>query len=185
MSKELLSEKGKKELEQADELLEELLRQVRDLSLDLRPSMLDDLGLLPALLWQIDRFQGQTGIHVDFKHSGLTDERFFSELETTAYRIAQEALTNVARHANADEVKVIAEVAHNTLSLHVSDEGTGFDIPKSTDIHTTLGLIGMRERATMLGGRFEIESEAGEGTIVTAEFPLAGRLERRKAERGK
>ena len=185
MSKELLSEEGKKEFEQADELLEELLRQVRDLSLDLRPSMLDDLGLLPALLWQIERYEGQTGINVDFKHSGLTDERFIPELETTAYRIVQEALTNVARHSNAEEVKVIAEVAHNILTLQVSDEGVGFDISQSSDIQTSLGLIGMRERAIMLGGSFEIESEAGKGTMLIAELPVDGRLERRRGERGK
>jgi PAS domain S-box-containing protein len=185
MSKDLQSEEGKKELEQADELLDELLIQVRDLSLDLRPSMLDDLGLLPALLWHIERYQGQTGIKVSFEHSDIADRRFIPDLETAAYRIMQEALTNVARHANVKEVKVIVEVAHNTLTLHVSDEGTGFDIPKSTDMPTTLGLIGMRERATMLGGSFEIESEAGEGTKVTTEFPVDGRLERRRGERGK
>ena len=184
MSKELLNEKEGNELEEADELLEELMIKVRDLSLDLRPSMLDDLGLMPALLWHIDRFQGQTRIKVSFEHSDIADRRFIPEVETTAYRIIQEALTNVARHANVEEVLVLAKYSNDTLSLKISDEGVGFDIIETKEAEISLGLVGMQERANMLGGSFDIESEIGKGTKVAVEIPLAGTLERRRAERG-
>lgn len=93
---------GKANLEQAKTLVNELMGQVRELSLDLRPAMLDDLGLLPTLLWYFERFTTRTQVAVDYEHTGL-DRRFAPEVETTAYRIVQEALTNVARHADVTE----------------------------------------------------------------------------------
>jgi PAS domain S-box-containing protein len=183
MSKEHQSEAGIKETEEAELLLDELLKQVRDLSLDLRPAMLDDLGLLPALLWHIERFQGQTGIKVSFEHSDIADRRFILEVETTAYRIVQEALTNVARHASVEGVLVRVECANDTLLLEIADEGVGFDVIDTREAEITLGLVGMQERAIMLGGRFNIESEIGRGTKVVAELPLERRLERRRAKR--
>ena len=93
-------------LAQARGLVNELMARVRKLSLDLRPAMLDDLGLLPTLLWHIEHYTAQTHVKVNFKHSGLEKQRFAPEVETAAYRVVQEALTNVARHANVHEATV-------------------------------------------------------------------------------
>ena len=111
----------------AQELAGELLTKVRELSLDLRPAMLDDLGLVPALLWQLDRYTTQTGVEVSFKQKGL-DVRFRPELETTAYRIVQEALTNVARHAGVPEAWVSLWLEEDTLVVRIEDGGRGFDV---------------------------------------------------------
>jgi signal transduction histidine kinase len=144
---------------------------VRQLSLDLRPAILDDLGLLPALLWHFDRYQDQ-GVRVTFKHSGIEGRRFGSTLETAAYRIIQEALTNVARHACVCDVIVRAWTNSETLGVQIEDHGKGFDIELALAGSKTSGLTGMRERATLLEGQFIIESRPGAGTHITAEFPL-------------
>jgi signal transduction histidine kinase len=133
--------------------------------------MLDDLGLLPALLWLFDRYTGQTGVRVNFEHEGL-EQRVPEELETAAYRMVQEALTNVARHAGVSEVMVRASKAAGVLRLHVVDHGAGFDCNGALSARLTGGLAGMRERAVLLGGRMMVESAPGAGTRLSAEFPL-------------
>jgi signal transduction histidine kinase len=155
----------------AGELVDKLLAQVRTISLDLRPAMLDDLGLLPALLWHFDRYATQTGIHVDFKHMGL-DRRFEASVETAAYRIVQEALTNVARHAHVSETIVLAWATPARLCLQIEDRGAGFDQEFSQAAHATSGLVGMRERAYGLGGTFRLESSSEDGTVILAVLPL-------------
>ncbi len=154
----------------ARELVGDLIRRVRRISLDLRPFMLDDLGLLPALLWLIDRYTGHTSVRVDLVHAGL-DRRFPAPVETAAFRIVQEGLTNVARHAGVGSAAVSVSAAAGNLSIEVTDRGTGFDhaVPSGT----TAGLSGMRERATLLGGRFELESGPG-GTTLVVELPFGG-----------
>ncbi len=159
------------ELAQALGLINELIGRVRDLSLDLRPAMLDDLGLLPALRWHFERYTTQVKVKVDFKHAGLEKRRFAPEIETAAYRIVQEALTNVARHAEIDKVEVDVRADESTLRIGIKDLGRGFD-PDSPLASPTVGLSGMRERAMMLGGQLEIESARGMGTVLTAELPL-------------
>lgn len=154
---------------QAQEVVNELIGRVRDLSLDLRPAMLDDLGLLAALAWHFDRYTKQTNIRVDFKHSGLGGRRFESEIETAAYRIIQEGLTNVARHAGIDKVDVGVWADENMIRIRISDLGRGFDPGSLT---ATGGISGMRERAFMLGGSLTIQSGSGTGTVLTAELPL-------------
>ncbi|GIV95524.1 MAG: hypothetical protein KatS3mg057_0181 [Herpetosiphonaceae bacterium] len=158
-------------LEQARSILNELLGQVRDLSLDLRPAMLDDLGLLPALLWLFNRYTTRTGIQVDFKHAGLED-RCATEVETSAYRIIQEALTNVARHAAVDAVSVCVLNERRVLSIRVEDQGIGFEPERAFTSGTSSGLAGMRERAALLGGELIIESAPDEGTRLVAILPL-------------
>ena len=168
---------------EAQTLVNDLIRRVRDLSLELRPAMLDDLGLLPALLWLIERYTHQTQIQIDFGHSGL-EKRFPPEIETAAYRIVQEALTNIARHAHENEAAVRLWVNNDVLFLQVEDWGAGFDVETALAKNVNIGLSGMQERALALGGRLEIESVLGVGTRVQAEFPVKGqRLERRKGER--
>jgi PAS domain S-box-containing protein len=158
-------------LAEAHELIDDLVCRVRRMSLDLRPAMLDDLGLLPALLWLFDRYTGQTGVRVNFEHAGL-EQRVSEELETAAYRMVQEALTNVARHAGVSEVTVRVGRDAGMLRLQVVDHGAGFDCNGALRGRHTGGLAGMRERAVLLGGRMTVESAPGAGTHLTAEFPL-------------
>jgi signal transduction histidine kinase len=158
-------------LGEAQELVNELMRQVRDISLNLRPAMLDNLGLLQTLLWHFDKYTTQTQVQVNFKHTGLKRD-FPPEMNTAAYRIVQEALTNVVRHAKVNEVIVRAWVDQDVLRLRIEDKGTGFD-PKILPIGISGGLYGMRERALSLGGKLTVESTPAVGTIVTAELPIS------------
>ena len=160
-------------LNEVQKMIQELLRRVRSMSLDLRPSMLDDLGLLPALLWHFDRFTTQTNIRVKFRHDGL-NTRFRPEVETAAYRIAQEALTNVARHACINNVEVIFKADREKLVLHIEDKGVGFDYASARASGDSAGLKGMNERLSMLEGRMTIDSTPGAGTKLTAIIPLEG-----------
>ena len=150
-------------------LVNELMNRVREMSMNLRPPMLDDLGLIPALLWHFDRYTIQTQVHVDFHHSGM--KRYAMEIETAAFRIIQEALTNVARHAGATEVKVEIRADRDSLAISVEDTGRGFD-QHAVLSGASSGLAGMRERAQLVGGRFRIHTEPGRGTRLTAELPL-------------
>jgi signal transduction histidine kinase len=152
-------------------MVDELLGKVRRLSFDLRPADLDQLGLLPALLAFFERFTETTGMLVDFKHKGL-DGRFATELETAAYRIIQEALTNVARHAGVAGAVVRVWLDGNVLNLRVEDRGSGFDPEAALKAARTRGLAGMQERAMLLGGGMTVESAPGRGTTVSVELPL-------------
>ncbi len=160
-------------LERAQALTAELLQRVHDLSLDLRPAMLDDLGLRPALLWLVERFGGQTGVEVDVHCVGL-DGRLRSEVETAAYRIIQEALTNVARHAGVHRAVVRCAVSEDSLSVEVADQGIGFHVD-AVPLGKSSGLAGMEERARSAGGRMCVQSERHRGTRVVAELPLDSR----------
>ena len=163
----------KTRFEQARVIVDDLLERVRGLSFDLRPAALDQLGLLPALLALFERYVDQTGVLVDFKHEGV-EERFAPEVETTAYRIVQEALTNVARHAGVSEVTVRVWATADMLSLYIEDRGRGFDPEVAWATPRSSGLAGMRERVLLLGGHLTIESRPGAGTQLTAQLPLRG-----------
>ena len=169
-------------LSRARGLVNDLMARVRKLSLDLRPAMLDDLGLLPTLFWHIEHYTAQTQVRVNFKHSGLERERFAPEVETVAYRVVQEALTNVARHANTSEATVRVWTHQDTLSIEVVDCGRGFS-PDSLVERETSGLTGMRERATLAGGQLRIESASGEGTRLLAELNIKPIQEARRNAR--
>jgi len=160
-------------LGQAAGLLHDLMERVDALSLDLRPALLDDLGLLPALLWLFGRYTLQTSVRVSFKHSGLEGCAFAPDIATAAYRIVQEALTNVARHAVVPEVSVRVWVQHTTLKVLVKDQGAGFDPLRALGQGATIGLASMHERAGLLGGSLTVESAPAAGTCVSAELPLA------------
>jgi len=152
-------------------IVNDLIERVRDLSMDLRPPMLDDLGLLSALTWQIDRFGAQTGIHVRFHHADL-DRRFGADVEITAFRIVQEALTNVARHAAVKQAKVEVWAGTGSLGVRIEDEGKGFDVEAALAAHSS-GLESMRERSRLVGGSLVIDSAPGKGTRVSVELPLS------------
>jgi len=154
--------------------VEHVLEQVHDLSLNLRPSMLDDLGLEPALRWYLRRQGELADLHTEFR-SDLTDERMPPFIETECFRVAQEALTNVMRHAKAHSISLELRKANGRLELTVRDDGVGFDVGRLRDeaVHgASLGLLSMDERATLAGGELEIISSPGEGTKVRAWFPL-------------
>lgn len=153
------------------EAVSQLLERVHDLSLNLRPPMLDDLGLVPTLLWHFERYRTHTGIEVHFHHFGVA-ERLPAGTQITAFRIVQEGLTNVARHAGVSEVTVEVWREGDQLKLRVEDSGRGFEsgsLPGSA-----CGLTGMRERAMLAGGSLTIESLPGHGTRITSELPLSG-----------
>jgi PAS domain S-box-containing protein len=168
---ERLGEAGLREaVGEARGLLRDLTGQVRDLSLNLRPSMLDDLGLLPALLWLFQRYTAQTGVAVAFHHEGL-ERRFSPEGETAAFRIVQEALTNIARHAGVEEAEVRISLDRKTLRLEIMDQGAGFGAEPQFAGAVSCGLSGMRQRAALRGGQLHIVTAPGEGTQLTAEWP--------------
>jgi PAS domain S-box-containing protein len=162
-------------LDYARGMVETLMSQVREMSLELRPPMLDDLGLLPALLWYAERYTDQTGVRVLLKHTGI-ERRFAPEIEIAVYRIVQEALTNVARHAGVGEVTVRLWVSHDVLGLQIEDQGAGFVPEAALSSATSSGLSGMHERTLLLGGDLQIESEPGKGSRLAVEFPLHERM---------
>lgn len=153
-------------------LADDLTSRVRQLSLNLRPVALDDLGLLPALLWYLERYSRQTGVQTDFRHQDLESRRFGHDIETAAYRIIQEGLTNVARHARSPSAEVRVWVEDDSLNLSVDDQGIGFDA-EVIGRASSIGLVGMQERASVLGGSFVIETRPGGGTHLMAELPLS------------
>jgi len=157
-------------LDEAQGLVKELIHRVRKLSLDVRPAMLDDLGLVPALRWHLDRYAAQTQVTVRFEHAGL-ERRFPPDVETATYRIVQEALTNVARHAGTSQAVVRLWVDQDTLGIQVEDRGVGFALESQAVAHASGGLAGMRERAELLGGRLTVESAPGAGTRLWAVLP--------------
>lgn len=177
------TDEAKASLGKAQELVNDLMVRVRELSLGLRPTMLDDIGLLPALLWHFERYTAQTQVRAVFEQAGLA-RRFAPEIETAAYRIVQEALTNVARHAGVNEVTVSCWSDPGVLRVQIQDRGAGFDPEAALAVNTTGGLAGMRERAELLGGHLALESAPGKGARVIVELPLSDRLERRKHKRG-
>ncbi|MBI2875307.1 MAG: PAS domain S-box protein [Candidatus Tectomicrobia bacterium] len=172
MSLRLSADAYQASLREAEALVQDLMGRVRQLSLDLRPAMLDDLGLLPTLLWHFERYTDQTRIRVVFRHIGLDGRRFSSGVETTTYRLVQEALTNVARHAGVSEVNVRLWADQEMLSVQIEDRGGGFDPEATLSAHLSSGLAGMRERVRLLGGHLTVESTPGKRTCVTVELPL-------------
>jgi signal transduction histidine kinase len=150
------------------ELVVATLQDVRRLAVELRPKALDDFGLVPALERLVETFREQTGMSVDFE-PGLGDERLPSEIEITLYRITQEALTNVVKHAQASRVSIVLTRRSESISAVIEDDGRGFGEAGENG----LGLLGMRERVALIGGRVAVESSPGSGTTLSIEVPVA------------
>lgn len=157
-------------------MVEQAIGQVRSLSLDLRPTILDDLGLIPALQWYLGRQAERLGIPLRLTAAPLA-ERQHRTVETACFRVVQEAVTNVARHAGARNVWVEVAQRDGELRVSVRDDGAGFDVAgvkQRARRGEHAGLLGMEERVALAGGRLEIDSRPGDGTTITAQFALQG-----------
>ncbi len=163
-------------LEESIGIVEHLLDKVRDLSLDLRPPLIDDLGLCAALRWHVDRQAQRARLAAEF-HADECAGELSAETKTACFRVAQEACANVIRHARASKICVSLQRDGAEASLIIRDDGVGFDVDTAQQRGRRglcAGLLGMYERVSLLGGRFEIKSHPGRGTEVRARFPLPG-----------
>ena len=151
------------------ELVVSTLQDVRRLAVELRPSALDDFGLSTAVERLAETFRDNTGMPVDLE-AQLGDARLPTEVETTLYRIVQEALANIVKHAEATHVSIFLTRKENSVAAVIEDDGKGFDTNATGD--DTLGIVGMRERVGIVGGRLVIESAKGSGTTIAAEVPI-------------
>jgi signal transduction histidine kinase len=158
-----------KAIAEVREHLVQTLQDVRRLAVELRPKALDDFGLEPALERLATGFSEQTGIEVELE--ARVEGRLPSDVETVLYRIVQEALTNVVKHARASRVSILVTRKNGSVAAVIEDDGKGFD-PTSVR-EDGVGLLGMRERISLLEGRFSIESREGAGTTLVVEVPLA------------
>jgi two-component system, NarL family, sensor histidine kinase DevS len=155
---------------QLRELVVATLQDVRRLAVELRPKALDDFGLVPALERLVQTFAEATGIEVHFEPQ-LGSERLSPELETTMFRIVQEALTNVAKHAGAEHVSIVLVRRDGFVTVLVEDDGQGFEPGAGRE--DSLGLVGMKERLALLAGQLKVESQPGAGTTLVAQVPLS------------
>lgn len=165
----------RKRLDDCIQVVSQTLQQVRNISLDLRPALLDELGLAATMRWYVERLAQWNEIKAQFKES-LRQERLPVEIETTLFRVAQEALTNVIRHAGAKRVNVTLNQTRDVIRLQVRDDGHGFhvaDALQAVKMGNTLGLLSIQERLHLIGGRLEIHSTPGMGSVVSAEIPFS------------
>jgi signal transduction histidine kinase len=167
-----------KHVETIKDLVENTVRTVRNMSLLLRPSMLDDLGLIPALRWQAREVSRQTCMDVSVSTDLVSDD-LPDEYKTCIYRVVQEALHNCSRHSHATAVRIQVLQEPNQLTLSIRDNGKGFDVKQSKG----LGLLGIEERVSHLGGRSTIHSEAGSGTVIAVDLPFTPQQSGKASER--
>ncbi len=168
----------KEKLRHAGALVGSALEDLRRLTLDLRPYALDQLGLIAAIRAYAQTHLEALGVQVEFKTKGLK-ERLAPGVETVLFRIIQEAIHNIARHAEAHNVRIQLEVKGGKITAIIHDDGKGFDVDaifRSKRGGQSLGLRGIQERATLLGGTFNIESWLGQGTRLIVEIPVASSL---------
>ncbi|MBI5029677.1 MAG: PAS domain S-box protein [Chloroflexi bacterium] len=176
-------------LEDTLNTVEHILQKVRSMSLELRPSMLDDFGLVPAADWYLERQAQRTGLNIQFTATPL-DRRPASEIETVCYRVIQEAITNVIRHAQATEVLVDLKQEGAELNLTIQDNGIGMDVAKvlaQATRGTSMGLLGLRERVMLVGGNVSMHSAPAQGTRIQVQvaFEPYNPLKERRSQRRK
>jgi PAS domain S-box-containing protein len=173
-----LDAQARSDLSETITSVDQALERVRDLALDLRPSVLDDLGLAAALRWYAHRFTRDTGIEVHV--SADATRRLEPAIETGCFRVAQEALTNIMRHGQARHVWIDLDEDAGVTVLKIRDDGAGFDVVAARDRAVgglSLGLLGMEERVSSLGGEFDVQSVPGQGTWLSARFHASARLD--------
>lgn len=168
LNKKDLDEYGGTEIIQARELLEMLIKQSRDIAFQLRSTALDDHDLLEALFALVSHFNGLADIEINLKAEILTEKRFDPDVETAVYRVIQEALSNIVRHANASSVHIHVDTDEEVFRISITDNGVGFDTELQRTLHESLGLSGMRERTVLSGGELLVTSNPGEGTRIEA-----------------
>lgn len=176
LEESITTQEARDRIAETRRLAHQTLRAIRNMSIDLRPSALDDLGLLPALRWYVKEYQQKFSIAVDFQATGLK-ERLPAEMETVLYRIIQESLTNVARHAHAHKVSITLKEDTESVYATISDDGSGFDAEQlqkepGPGQERGWGLVGMHERAHLLNGSLTIHSRFGKGTTIHVRIPL-------------
>ncbi len=160
-------------LEAVKSLAEEAVRNLDQVMMDLRPALLDELGLFAALRWYVSQVREAWGLEVEFRAEGA--KRLPEHVEVAAFRIAQEAISNAVRHARASKVSVRVAAGEGKVRVEVEDNGVGFDVGQVMSrarLGESAGIVGMKERAELLGGWLKVESAVGEGTRVLAEIPL-------------
>lgn len=165
----------KRKIVNTQRLVEKSVEAVHRFARELRPAMLDDLGLVPALLTYMKEFGKRTGIRINFTSTTADKiEQLDSLKRTVLYRVAQEALTNVAKHAQASRITLSIHIHDNAISMEIADNGISFDVTKALDLRRRkrLGIIGMRERVEMVSGTFAIESEPDHGTRIHVRIPF-------------
>ncbi|HVO75682.1 MAG TPA: PAS domain S-box protein [Ignavibacteriaceae bacterium] len=175
MKEGVFDEAGRNHFSESIDLVEHSLDQVRNLSLDLRPSMLDDLGLFPTLRWYLIRQAERSGINAVINAEKSELEDLSPELEITVYRISQEAITNIIRHSDAKNLRVDLWLSDDNLHLKIKDDGRGFDVKKAKKLAIggkSIGILGMQERVELLGGSIEISSSFEAGTEIHAVLPV-------------
>jgi signal transduction histidine kinase len=166
---------GRDRLREVEASAGRIVREAHDLAVELRPTALDDIGLDAALSTYVASWSERSGIAAGFQSAGLDGGRLPSEIETAVYRVVQEALNNVAKHAGAGRVSVILERRGDEVTSLVEDDGRGFEPARAgSGPGRRLGLLGMRERIALVGGALLVESAEGQGTTVRARIPLLG-----------
>ncbi|MFC6170898.1 sensor histidine kinase [Loigolactobacillus jiayinensis] len=163
-----------RQTKQIESQLYATLQEIKGMALDIRPSVLDSFGLPAALKALAKRLEENTGIDITVVARDTAELKLSEDVQTVLYRIAQEAMTNALKHAQANEINLFLVAHEHEISLEVIDDGTGFDVKQHISFNGhSLGLLNMNERVKSLNGTFQITSEPGSGTTVTATFPIA------------
>lgn len=163
---------ARKQVQELRQLTAQALEEIRRIALELRPKILEDLGLCEALAWRADELNAAGALKTSLQTAGM-DRRLSRELELVLYRVAQEALTNVARHAKAHTATIALRQADGRVTLTVEDDGAGFDADAALAHPSGLGLAGMRERLALVGGTLQVHSAPGRGTHLVATAPAS------------
>ncbi|MDO8682675.1 MAG: histidine kinase [Armatimonadota bacterium] len=168
------SKDARRQTENLKLAIAQALQRIRNLAFELRPGLLDDLGLAAATDRYVESFKERYGLSVDFQSVGMDGRRLSSEIETAVYRIVQEALANAAKHSQAKHVSVIMELSEEKLRVLVEDDGRGFEYDKVSfdGAGRSLGIFGMQERAALIGGSLRIDSAPGEGSTMALDVPI-------------
>jgi len=166
---------AEEKIEDTQAMVESLMAQVRSLALELRPTMLQDLGLVPTIRWYVSTLTKRRGIAIQFETYNV-DGRFSEDVETALYRIIQEALTNISRHAEASQVNINLSCQDSNICATIEDNGVGFDVDQilsSASEGKGVGLVAIRERVVVFDGRFDIHSAPGLGTRLSVQLPIS------------
>lgn len=171
---EIDTDRAKRELFELRQQVRSCLTETRKIIFDLRPMVLDDLGLIPTVKKIADNLKERSGLQISVKLSGLQGQPLDSRVEVSLFRIIQESLNNVEKHAEATEVQVLMDFQHDCVTAVVRDNGKGFDpVKNNSQDSESFGLLGMRERVSLLQGELDIRSEIGAGTKIMVKIPLA------------